>query len=68
MLYNKINAALKADLGWSPEACTLLDSSIVIYEAQWAIDHLKEWTKPTPAVTPLFLKPAYTGTHLLLFF
>eukprot|EP00026_Physarum_polycephalum_P006916 Phypoly_transcript_06969.p1 GENE.Phypoly_transcript_06969~~Phypoly_transcript_06969.p1 ORF type:complete len:496 (+),score=87.06 Phypoly_transcript_06969:85-1572(+) len=57
---SEINAALKEDLGWSPEACTLLDSSMVIYEAQWAIDHLKEWMKPTTAVTPLFLKPAYT--------
>lgn len=27
---------------------------------QYALDNIKEWVKPTPAVTPLFLKPAYT--------
>jgi aldehyde dehydrogenase (NAD+) len=57
---NELNAALKADLGWNDNASTLLDSSMVTFEAQWAIDHLKEWMKPTTAVTPLFLKPAYT--------
>lgn len=33
----------------------------VLGEVEYALDHIKDWAKPTPAVTPIFLKPASTG-------
>lgn len=57
---DELNAALKADLGWNKEASSLLDIGMVLGEAHYALEHIKEWVVPTPASTPLFLKPAHT--------
>lgn len=56
----ELAAALKTDLGWSKDNAEMLELSLIQSEAQYALDNIKEWIKPTPAVTPLFLKPAYT--------
>jgi aldehyde dehydrogenase (NAD+) len=53
----RINDALAADLGKSPLEAYSTETSFVIGEAEYAIEHLTAWMQPTRAHVPLTLRP-----------
>jgi aldehyde dehydrogenase (NAD+) len=55
---DRVNAALTADLGKPPIESFATETSFVIGEIEYAIEHAGRWMQPTRVRVPLTLRPA----------